>query len=60
MIVCSYLALRYEDNKITIKLKVKNILKIVMVKMEYALLFAFNVLRSLSLRIAKLFGLIKN
>ena len=60
MIFCSYLALRYEDNKITIKLKVKNILKIVMVKMEYALLFAFNVLRSLSLRIAKLFGLIKN
>lgn len=60
MIVCSYLALRYEDNKITIKLKVKNILKIIMVKIEYILFNTFKVLRNLSLRIAKLFGLIKN
>lgn len=60
MVICSYLALKYEDNKIAIKLRVRNILKVVLLKIEYALLFTFNILKNVSLRLAKLFGLIKN
>lgn len=60
MVVCSYLALRYEDNKASIKLRVNSVLKGAALKTEYALSYTFSVMRDLSLRLAKLFGLIKN
>lgn len=60
MVACSYLALRYEDNKATLKLGVKSVLKGAALKTEYALSYTFVVVRDLSLRLAKLFGLIKN
>lgn len=60
MVVCSYLALRYEDNKTEIKLSVKTFFKVVRKRIEHVLLYGFSLLRNISLKIAKLFGLIKN
>lgn len=60
MVVCSYLALRYEDNKILIKSKVKDTLARLAFKLEYTLAYLYTMFRNLSIRAAKLFGLIKN
>ncbi len=60
MVVCSYLALRYEDHKTSIKLSVNTYFNVARKRLEYALLFGFSLIRSFSLRLAKLFGLIKN
>jgi uncharacterized membrane protein len=60
MVVCSYLALRYEDNKTSIKLTVNSYFKIVRIRLEDILLSGFGFIKSVSLKMAKLFGLIKN
>jgi len=60
MVLCSYLALRYEDNKASIKLPVNFYLNAAKIRVEYALLQGFGIIRALSLKMAKLFGLIKN
>lgn len=60
MIVCSYLALRYEYNKVFIKSKIKRSLIRLAFRIEYALAYLFTLIRNFSLRLAKLFGLIKN
>jgi hypothetical protein len=60
VVVCSYLALRYEDHKASIKLSLHNYLNVVRKRLEYALLFGFSLIRNFSLKLAKLFGLIKN
>ena len=60
MVACSYLALRYEDNKARIKLAVNMYFNVVRKRIEYALLYGFSQLRNFSLKLAKLFGLIKN
>jgi len=60
MVVCSYLALRYEDNKASIKLTVNSYFKIVRIRLEDILLSGFGFIKSVSLKMAKLFGLIKN
>ncbi len=60
MLLCSYLALRYEDNKADIKLSVNSYLNAGRTHTENALLHGFNTIRNLSLKLAKLFGLIKN
>lgn len=57
---CSYLALRYEDNKAGIKLSVNTYFNVIRKRIEYALLYGFSLLRNFSLKLAKLFGLIKN
>lgn len=60
MVVCAYAALRYEDYKERIKGSVNSYFHSALKRLEYAALFGFNVLRNLSLKLAKLFGLIKN
>lgn len=60
MVVCSYLALRYEDHKVSIKLSANTFFNLARKRMEYAALFGFSLIRSFSLKLAKLFGLIKN
>jgi uncharacterized membrane protein len=60
IVACSYLALRYEDNKADIKLSINIYLNVVRKRIEYALLYGFSLLRNFSLKLAKLFGLIKN
>jgi len=60
IIICSYLALRYEDNKAFIKAAVNNLLGIVKLQIERITLISFGILRVLSIRILRLFGLTKN
>ncbi|WP_027075618.1 acyltransferase family protein [Maribacter antarcticus] len=60
IVACSYLALRYEDNKADIKLSIYTYLNVFRKRIEYALLYGFSLLRNFSLKLAKLFGLIKN
>lgn len=60
MVVCSYVALRYEDHKVSIKLSVNTYFNVARKRLEYALLFGFSLLRNFSLKLAKLFGMIKN
>src|SRR6056297_2055480 len=60
IVVCSYLALRYEDHKASIKKSLYVYLNAARKRLEYALMFGFNLLRNFSLKLAKLFGLIKN
>lgn len=60
VVACSYLALRYEDNKADIKLSINSYFNVIRKRIEYALLYGFSILRNFSLKLAKLFGLIKN
>ncbi|MFT6995061.1 MAG: hypothetical protein ACJA1P_001801, partial [Maribacter sp.] len=60
IVACSYLALRYEDNKADIKLSINSYFNMVRKRIEYALLYGFSILRNFSIKLAKLFGLIKN
>ena len=60
IVVCSYVALRYEDHKASIKKSLYVYLNAARKRLEYALMFGFNLLRNFSLKLAKLFGLIKN
>jgi uncharacterized membrane protein len=60
IVACSYIALRYEDNKADIKFSINTYFNVVRKRIEYALLYGFSLLRNFSLKLAKLFGLIKN
>ncbi|MFD0797428.1 heparan-alpha-glucosaminide N-acetyltransferase domain-containing protein [Maribacter chungangensis] len=60
MVLCSYLALRYEDNKISIKKTMRSYFNSARLALENGLIYGFGTLRNLSLKLAKLFGLIKN
>ncbi len=60
MIVCSYLALLYEDHKATIKAVSNKGIGMVKLHVERTVLLSFGVLRFLSIKLLRLFGLTKN
>ncbi|PIB25528.1 hypothetical protein BFP77_00985 [Maribacter sp. 4U21] len=60
MIVCSYLALLYEDHKAAIKAVSNKGFGMVKLHVERTILLSFGVLRFLSIKLLRLFGLTKN
>ena len=60
MIGCSYLALRYENHKVALKSTIKNILTTAKLQLERLILLTFGILRVLSIKVLRLFGLTKN
>lgn len=60
MIVCSYLALLYEDHKAAIKAVSNKGIGMVKLHVERTILLSFGVLRFISIKLLRLFGLTKN
>ncbi|WP_396638048.1 heparan-alpha-glucosaminide N-acetyltransferase domain-containing protein [Maribacter sp. R77961] len=60
MVVCAYLALLYESNKVFIKAAVNKFIGTIKLPVERVTLVSFGLVRFLSLKILRLFGLTKN
>lgn len=60
MILCSYLALKYEDHKVQIKESLNRFVGLFRLQMERYIVISFNFLRNLSYRLAQFLGLQKN
>ncbi|MFS4469153.1 heparan-alpha-glucosaminide N-acetyltransferase domain-containing protein [Maribacter sp. 2210JD10-5] len=60
MISCSYLALKYEDNEVLIKRNTNYILKNINIAIQQAFLIVFATLRTVIVKVLRLFGMAKN
>jgi len=60
MIICSYIALKYEKHKVKIKLILKSVLTTCKLYVEKGLFIIFGILKSAVEKLLRLFGLIKN
>lgn len=60
MFTCSYLALRYEANKVQFKERTNGVIVFAKLSLERFLLITITVLKSVSIRLLRLFGLVKN
>ncbi|MDC6389654.1 heparan-alpha-glucosaminide N-acetyltransferase domain-containing protein [Maribacter sp. PR1] len=60
MIVCSFLALKYEDRKTEIKAGANQLLNLLKLQLERFLIIGFSHVRTLSYQLFQLLGLIKN
>ncbi|MFS4455643.1 heparan-alpha-glucosaminide N-acetyltransferase domain-containing protein [Maribacter sp. 2304DJ31-5] len=60
MAVCSYFALKYEDNKTFLKDKLNIPVGSIKLQTHQTLLFSVSILRALGIRVLRLFGMAKN
>ncbi len=60
MIVCSFLALKYEDRKTEIKAGANQLLNLLKLQLERFLIIGFSHVRTLSYQLFQLLGLVKN
>ncbi|TVZ14007.1 heparan-alpha-glucosaminide N-acetyltransferase domain-containing protein [Maribacter sp. MAR_2009_72] len=60
MFICSFLALKYEDHKIEFKAGISSFLSIARIYLEQFALIAFEVLKSVTEKVLRTLGLIKN
>ncbi|QLG46814.1 heparan-alpha-glucosaminide N-acetyltransferase domain-containing protein [Costertonia aggregata] len=57
---CTYLALQYENHKASIKLKLRDVLQNIWAVIEPWLIFGLKLVRDTTLKLLRLFGLVKN
>jgi uncharacterized membrane protein len=60
MVCCSYLALQYEANKPRLKERANGVIVFAKLTLERILLITITVLKTVSVRLLRLFGLVKN
>lgn len=60
MIVCSFLALKYENRKTEIKTGANQLLNLLKLQLERFLIIGFSLIRTMSYKLFQLLGLIKN
>ncbi|MDP5061230.1 MAG: hypothetical protein NWP64_04870, partial [Maribacter sp.] len=60
MIASTYLALKYEDHKAELKVNVRSILSSTRIYLEQFAIIAFEVLRTVTEKVLRVLGLIKN
>jgi uncharacterized membrane protein len=60
MIICSYLALRYENHKVAIKQYITYVINLIKFQLQKLIYTSLDIFRALYNRLIKLFGIIKN